>query len=60
MDKIRPSNTTNLYRWECPNCKYIVGFLPSDPELSCPRCSKSKAKDFISIGYGPLEEDKNG
>jgi hypothetical protein len=61
MDNIRPSNRVFCFRWECPNCKYVVGFLPTDLELPCPRCDKGKAKEFSPLGYGPLdrEEGKN-
>jgi len=38
----KPSNRVFCFRWECPNCKYIVGFLPNDLELPCPRCDKGK------------------
>lgn len=62
MDKIRPSSNITCLRWECPQCKYIVGFLPTNLELPCPRCEKVRAKDFTSLGYGPLnqEEVSNG
>jgi len=55
----KPSSNVFCFRWECPHCKYIVGFLPNDLELPCPRCDKGKAKDFNPLGYGPLREEKN-
>jgi len=58
MDKVRPSNHIQCLRWECPKCHYRVAFLPKDLELTCPRCSKVKAKDFIELGWGPLYEEE--